>query len=140
VKYIRLVSLFFFIFGCSDESSVIKLHINSLLHDDSSKMWMVEKELIDGKDHAPENINFRTVITFYNDFKFAEQPLNTLGNRPPKYGIFEVGSQNATITFVIDKKENVFIVESYSKQEIILKTEEGRGERIYLQLIPLPKI
>lgn len=137
---ILLFLLSLFILGCSDDSSAIKIRINSLLHDDSSKVWMVEKEVIDGKEYAPENINFRTVITFYNDFNFAEQPLNTLGNRPPKYGTFEVGDQNVTISFFQGKKENVFLIEHHSKERIVLKSIEKRGEKIELHLIPLPKI
>lgn len=135
-----LLVLLMFIFGCSDDSSVVKIRINSLLHDDSSKVWMVESELINGEEHAPENINFRTVITFYEDFKFAEQPLNTLGNRPPVYGIFEVGNQNETILFLHNKSENVFIIEGYSKEKIVLRSPEGKGEQIQLRLIPLPKL
>lgn len=101
---------------------------------------MVEKEVIDGKEYTPENINFRTVITFYSDFKFAEQPLNSLGNRPPKYGTFEVGDQNETISFFQDKKENIFLVEDYSKERIVLKSMDESGEKVELHLIPFPKI
>lgn len=140
MRRILLFILSFFIFGCSDESSIIKIRINSLLHDDSSKIWMVEREVIDGKEYAPENSNFRTVIIFYNDFKFAEQALNTLGNRPPKYGTFEVGDQNTTISFFHNKDENIFLVEHYSKERIVLKSMDKRGENVELHLIPLPKI
>lgn len=137
---ILLLVLSVFIFGCNDESSAIKIRINSLLHDDSSKVWMVESEMIGGEEYAPENINFRTVITFYEDSKFAEQPLNTLGNRPPKYGTFDVGSQNEIISFFQERKETVFLIESYSKERIVLKSIEKTGEKIELHLIPLPKL
>lgn len=128
------------ILGCGNDSSAIKIRINSLLHDDSSKVWMVEKELVNGKEQAPDNINFRTVIVFYEDSKFAEQPLNTLGNRPPKYGTFDVGSQNEIISFFQERKETVFLIESYSKERIVLKSIEKTGEKIELHLIPLPKL
>lgn len=135
-----LSGLLFLLCGCETDGAILSIRINSLLHDDSSKTWMIESELIDGEEYAPDNINFRTVITFYNDFQFAEQPLNTLGNRPPKYGTFEVGDQNTTILFTCDKKESTFFIEDYSKKEITLSSvEEGRGKTT-LRLIPLPKL
>ncbi|NGF76994.1 hypothetical protein G5B10_13985 [Fluviicola sp. SGL-29] len=126
--------------GCGNETSIVEIRINSLLHDDSSKVWMVESERIDGVEHAPENINFRTVITFYADSKFSEQPLNTIGNRPPKYGSFEIADQNITMDFRVDNKQNTYLVDSYSKERIVLMSADKGKYRTELTLIPLPKL
>ena len=101
---------------------------------------MVESERIDGVEHAPENINFRTVITFYADSKFSEQPLNTIGNRPPKYGSFEIADQNITMDFRVDNKQNTYLVDSYSKERIVLMSADKGKYRTELILIPLPKL
>jgi hypothetical protein len=124
--------------GACNNDSVVQIRINSLLHDDSSKVWMVESEQVDGKENAPENTNFRTIITFYRDLKFTEQPLNTIGNKPPKYGSFEVGAQNEILTFTMNKRKNDFKVKEYSKERIVLHSvDQGK---IKLVLIPLPQL
>ncbi len=101
---------------------------------------MVESERINGVENAPENINFRTVLTFYADSKFSEQPLNTVGNRPPKYGSFEVADQNLTMNFRVDNKGNTYLVDAYSKERIVLKSVAKGTYRTELILIPLPKL
>lgn len=126
--------------GCGNDTSVVEIRINSLLHDDSSKVWMVESERINGVENVPENINFRTVITFYADSKFSEQPLNTIGNRPPKYGSFDVADQNITMSFSADNKRNTYLVDAYSKERIVLTSATEKKYKTELTLVPLPKL
>lgn len=137
---IVFIALIVIVGGCGGMgTSPVKVQISSLLHDDSSKVWMVESEKIGNEEFSPENRNFKTVITFYNDFTYSEQPLNMMGNRPPKYGTFEIGFQNELLTFTLDKKEHSFYVLSYSKHKIELSstTEKQATE---LLLVPLPKL
>lgn len=140
-----MIRLLFFgwllmIAGCGNDTSIVEIRINSLLHDDSSKVWMVKSEKIDGVEHVPENVNFRTILTFYSDSKFSEQPLNTIGNRPPKYGSFDVADQNITMNFTVDNKQNTYFVDTYSKNRIVLKSSSGGKYRTELTLVPLPKL
>lgn len=135
-----LLILLFAVMGCGTGTPPSQIYIGSLLHDDSSKIWMVESEQINGEEYAPENPNFRTVIIFYKDFTFAEQPLNMIGNRPPKYGAFELAHQNTSIKFIQNSKENVFTVSHFSKKQIVLVSEEKEKDRAVLRLIPLPKL
>lgn len=136
---ISFIALLLVLMGCGSASSPFKIQMSSLLHDDSSKAWMVKSEKINDEEFSPDNQNFKTVIVFYNDFTYSEQPLNTMGNRPPQYGKFEVGSQNSTITFTLDRKEHVFQVGSYSKHEIELISMSEKLKTVLL-LVPLPKL
>lgn len=136
---ISCIALLLVVMGCGSESAPFKIQMSSLLHDDSSKAWMVKSEKINGEEFSPDNQNFKTVIVFYNDFTYSEQPLNTMGNRPPKYGTFEIGNQNGTVTFVLDRKEHVFQVKSYSKQEVELISASEELKTVLL-LVPLPKL
>lgn len=130
--------VFILLQSCKEEPA-LKVSLAYLLHDDSSKVWMVKSELINDEEFAPENINFRTVIVFYDDDSYSEQPLNSMGNRPPTYGKYEIEYQNEAITFVLSRKKNTFKVDFYSKSMIVLKAKDEK-ETIELILVPLPKI
>lgn len=129
---------FLFVLGlisCESKDSLTLLTMENLLHDDSSKVWMIATDQLKGEEFAPENNNFKTILIFYKSGKFAEQPLNTVGNRQPIYGTYEVQSENENLTFTVSNRENTFQVVSYSKQEIILEADQAK-----LVLVPIPEL
>jgi len=133
------IAVFVLFTNCNSTERPIVIQLNSLLHDDSSKAWMINSERINGVETTHQNQNFKYIIVFYNDLSYCEQTLNSLGNRPAKCGSFLVGHRNAKLTLFLDGIQRVFTIESYSKQAIELFVKEEH-QTIYRQLIPFPKL
>ena len=140
MKSISTFFLILFFVACQGGDKIVEIKINSLLHDDSSKVWMIESEKVNGVEQVSQNINFRTIITFYNTHDFAEQTLNTMGNKPPKYGTFYIGEKNGTLHFKRNINENVFSIKRYSKKAIELTSSDKKGTKTFIRLVPLPRL
>src|SRR5690606_21761716 len=112
--------------------------IYNLLHDNSSKVWMVDQEFEGGKNKTKENQNFKTSITFFDDFTFTEQPINTIGNRPPTYGDYKLIDGRPVIEFKVKNSRNQFVIVSSSKEQLVLESIEKPV--VKLILVPFPKL
>ncbi len=132
--------LIIFILGCVERQNPNIIRLVSLLHDDSSKVWLVESEKINDQEYASKNINFKTVIVFYNDLTFSEQPLNEIGNKPPKYGIIEIKNELNAINFTYSQKTTTYKIEKFTKDEVVLSSTKGEKNKTILKLISLPKL
>ncbi len=139
MKFFALFTLLL-VFSSCDREPGLEVSMAYLLHDNSSKVWMVQSEIIGEEELAPKNNNFKTVLIFYNDFSYAEQPLNSIGNRPPVYGTYEVEYQNEALSFVLSRNKNTFKVVMKSKSMVVLESRDDTGQKIVITLVPLPKI
>lgn len=134
MKWYYFLLLFGFV-SCTNEQKVTVLGMENLLHDESSKVWMIVEDQVKGEEFAPENNNFKTILIFYKTGKFAEQALNTVGNRQPLYGTYRVQGENDGLTFTVSNRANTFEVVSYTKEKIVLQTDEAK-----LVMVPLPEL
>jgi len=127
-----------FLFSCDVGNPIENVSISNLLHDNSSKVWVVDQEFEDGVEKTKQNQNFKTAFAFFDDYTFTEQPINTIGNRPPTYGEYALIEGRPVIEFKVKNSKNQFVIISSSKEQIILKSVEK--PIIKLVLIPFPKL
>jgi len=137
IKMITITSVF--LMDCQSTVTPIVLQINNLLNDDSSKVWMLTSEQINGKEISEHNKNFKKVFVFYNDMTYCEQTLNRLGNSQPRYGTYQISNQNNNLILIANRDTVNYIIQSYSKQAIELVSNK-KQEDVRIVLIPLPKI
>jgi hypothetical protein len=141
----RLSALFSFVsfslfLGCTSQISTRNIPLSSLLDDNSSKVWLVNKAFKNGKNISPKNLFFREVVIFYTSSKFCLQPLNSLGNKEGDKGIYELDAKERRLTLNFKYEVWYFEIASATTDKIALKPTNQSACQFELELIPLPEL
>lgn len=141
----RLLALFSFVsfslfLGCTSQISTRNIPLSSLLDDNSSKVWLVNKAFKNGKNISPNNLAFREVIIFYTSSQFCLQPLNSLGNKEGDKGIYEVDAKERRLTLNFKDEVWYFEIVSATINKLSLKPTNKSACQYDLELIPLPEL
>lgn len=140
VFLVVLVSLLSFLQSCTSSVSTRNVALESLLDDNSSKVWLVDKAFENEKNISPINRSFREIIIFYSTRNFCLQPLNSLGNANGDKGIYEVDADKKELVFNFKKETWVFDIEYVSISKLILRPKPTSDCQYILELIPLPEL
>lgn len=80
MQKLLLISVLFFFTGCIDESSLKPIIPYHVLHANSSKVWILNKRIVDGEDLAPKLRERKRTLTFFDDLQLIDQELLHLGS------------------------------------------------------------
>lgn len=127
-------------FGCTSDIKMTDVRLDSLLNDNSSKIWLVNKVFHEGQNIAPLRVHFRDVLIFYQSGRVALQPLNSIGNKQATVGYFFLNSDNTELVIDFRKEFWKFKIESISLEKIKLSPKSGSSLEYSLELIPLPEL
>lgn len=123
--------------ACSDtEIEPIDHYI--LLHDNSSKVWLVDKQLDGDKDYTPLQIQAKEIIVFHQSREAYFHRLKTLGTQPGRKMSFWLDQKKNELGFRGEKKDLVFEVVNLSRNRIVLKPKY-RSSKYTIILIPFPE-
>src|SRR3989338_5295724 len=68
--------------GCSSGASLKKIDDYIFLHDNSSKVWLVDKLLINKNDYTPMRFRYKQVVVFHESRSAYFYRLNEMGDKP----------------------------------------------------------
>lgn len=135
----NLVYLFLVLFltACSDtEIEPIDHYI--LLHDNSSKVWLVDQQLDGDKDYTPLQIVAKEIIVFHQSREAYFHRLKTLGTKPGLKMSFWLDQRKNELGFRGSKKDLIFEIKSLSRTRIVLKPKYS-SYKYTIVLIPFPE-
>ena len=137
--------LFLFVFvavlaSCSTGVQLKPVDLGTLFHDGNSKVWLVDKVIIDRQNFAPKQAADKDAFIFYSTSKCSFQPLKTMGDFSSKNGEFSVYSDEKLLTVYFKKEVWEFKLASLSDNKIVLKPTRKSDLKYTLVLIPLPEL
>ena len=137
--------LFLFVFvavliSCSTGVELKPVDLGTLFHDGNSKVWLVDKVIIDRQNFAPKQAADKDAFIFYSTSKCSFQPLKTMGDFSSKSGEFSVYSNEKLLTVYFKKEVWEFKLTSLSDNKIVLKPTKKSDLKYTLVLIPLPEL
>ncbi|MDP4684773.1 MAG: hypothetical protein NWS40_08800 [Crocinitomicaceae bacterium] len=137
--------LFLFVFvavlaSCSTGVQLKPVDLGTLFHDGNSKVWLVDKVIIDRQNFAPKQAADKDAFIFYSTSKCSFQPLKTMGDFSSKNGEFSVYSNEKLLTVYFKKEVWEFKLASLSDNKIVLKPTKKSDLKYTLVLIPLPEL
>ena len=91
MQKLLIITLVLTLFGCIDESSLKPIIPYHVLHANSSKVWILQKRIVDGEDVAPQLRERKRTFTFFDDLQLFEQEMVHLGSN---YGLLASYSMN----------------------------------------------
>ncbi len=123
--------------ACGD-TSIEPIDHYILVHDNSSKVWLIDKQLDGEKDYTPLQIEYKEIIVFHESRNAYFHTLKTLGTKSGvqmSYWMYETKNE---FGFTGTKKDLVFEIVSLSRKRIVLKPKKN-SYKYTIVLIPFPE-
>jgi alanine-alpha-ketoisovalerate/valine-pyruvate aminotransferase len=109
-----------------------------LVHDNSSKVWLIDKQLDGDKDYTPLQLEYKEIIVFHESRNAYFYRLNTLGKKPGIKKSFWLDEAKNEFGFKGAKKDLVFEIVRLTRTKIILKPKNN-SFKYTVELIPFPE-
>lgn len=133
-------SLFLSLFSCGpSDGELLRYSRECTLHDNSSKIWVVNKVLKRGKNYTKMLLHEKDAAIFFKNGNVAFQPMNTLGHLPKEYGKMFMNENDSTLLIAWDKENWSFVIQEMSAQKVILKHDKSSAFKYDLVLITYPQ-
>lgn len=117
-----------------------------IIHSNSAKVWVLESEIVNNKEKAPQTRDFKTAFILYSDGEFIEQKMVHLGSSKGKQGLFylKISPETQDTVFSLNYKNNEFKsfhLKKCSSKELLLEKIENTDSPTsnYWVLKTLPK-
>ncbi len=126
-----------FLFSCNNEK-LRPISSSIFLHNNSSKVWLLDKELIGEKDYTPLRMQYKQIFVFHKSYKLYIYRLNTLGTQKGTQFSYEINDENKQLTISNDTVEYSYYLNLVSRNKIILTPHSDNIKRT-LVLISFPE-
>jgi hypothetical protein len=123
--------------ACGD-TSIEPIDRYILVHDNSSKVWLIDKQLDGDKDYTPLQIEYKEVIVFHESRNAYFHTLKTLGTKPGVKKSYWLDERKKEFGFTGDKKDLIFEIVTLSRNRIVLKPKKN-SYKYTIVLIPFPE-
>lgn len=130
--------LLLLILGACGDTSIEPIDHYILIHDNSSKVWLIDKQLDGDKDYTPLQIEYKEIIVFHESRNAYFHILKDLGTKPGKKMSFWLDKANNEMGFKGVKKDLVFEIKSMSRTKIVLKPKYD-SYKYTIVLVPFPE-
>ncbi len=116
-----------------------------LLHDNNSKVWMIDQEIQNGKDYSPFKRSKKQTVLFYKDGDFFIQRIDEWGTDSLVKGSFSIlgekGTNQTSLTLDFENGEKVkFRIEEFSKKQFVLQYDSDTSRRLVLSTLTKPTL
>ncbi|MDF3026395.1 MAG: hypothetical protein K0S23_702 [Fluviicola sp.] len=138
MKFTRLFLFLLLILSSCGDTSIEPIDRYILIHDNSSKVWLVDKQLDGDKDYTPLQIEYKEIIVFHESRNAYFHTLKTLGTKPGVKKSFWLDEAKNEFGFSGNKKDLVFEIVSISRKRIVLKPKNN-SYKYTIVLIPFPE-
>ena len=137
---VRFLLLVLLISACEQSNeTIIRISKENLLHDNSSKIWVINKVTKKGVNYGKQKLTQKDVAIFYKSEKVYFQPLSTLGNFPDRYGKFFLSSDNQSLFIDFGDEKWNFKIQQMNSETIVLKPLKKSDFLFELELINYPE-
>jgi hypothetical protein len=123
---------------CVSESSMKKLDPYIFLHDNSSKVWLVDKLLINKNDYTPMQFRYKQLIVFHQSRNAYFYRLHEFGDRQGLKAYYWMDKSRNEFAFELGSKKWIFDIRHLSRDKIVLKPKYD-SYPYTIVLIPFPE-
>ena len=126
--------------GCTANSEMKGIQYDYLLNDGNSKVWMIEKMIVDKSNITSQFDEEKELIIFYQTGRFQYIPLKKLGHSRGKIGNYFLSSDEKELKMYFKKDYWQFKLEEISEDSIYLVPMKESRAKFSMQLVPLKEI
>ncbi|NRA12043.1 MAG: hypothetical protein HRT57_08840 [Crocinitomicaceae bacterium] len=138
MKYLVVLSLV--LTGCTDGIPLQNVDYSSLLTDDNSKVWLINKQSVDKVNFASGHNWNKDLMIFYASGKVEIIPMKAMGKSFPKIGEYYLNSDSKRLEISFPDEEWKMDLKYITEDSIYMKSVKGSDTRFDIQIIPLPEL
>ncbi len=128
-------------YSCVQDSHLKPIVPNYLLHDNSSKVWVINHVFFDGKDEVPMSFKYKTMLVFHKSGTIKIYKINDISANTAKVGKFDFSVDPKKIRIDYNNEKVIFEIESISEEKVKLKSIRSKNKHQYsMELISFPEI
>ncbi len=132
--------LFIGLFSCTAGIELKSVTYDHLFNDGNSKVWMINKMVVNRKNlTTPSNSN-KEVLIFYVDGSIQYIPLKNLGSHQGNIGDYILHSDEKSLAIYFKESTWDFSLIKITEDTIYMTSTKDSDRNIALELVPLPKI
>jgi len=126
--------------ACAHDGDMKTVQYDYLINDGNSKVWMIEKMIIDKSNIAPRKDENKELLIFFERGKFQYVPLKQLGDKTGKSGDYFLDSDEKKLKLYFKKSIWEFRLTEISENSIHLVPTENSDAEFTIRLVPLKYI
>lgn len=137
----RTVALLFVLAlsACTSGINMTSVDYGNLLHDNNSKVWVVNKLVYDKVNTSGVGFPNKDLMIFHEDGTVQITPVKGLGKQRPKTGRYYLDSEDKEIEFYFDNQETWLMKMNYLTEDSVYMSPRGKSKAQFeLQIVPLP--
>jgi hypothetical protein len=135
-----IFSLIMLLCACGTGVELEEIPFDPVFHDNSSKVWLIDQVITNGKNYAPIENENKDIIVFYESGNCMFQPLKSLGDIQGKKGRFSIFTSDSTMGIFFKNERWDFKVKTLKHNYIELTPLKGSDFQYSLVLISFPEI
>tara|TARA_Y100000385_G_C13107660_1_gene649369 strand:+ start:2342 stop:2767 length:426 start_codon:yes stop_codon:yes gene_type:complete len=138
----KIFYLFFLILlaSCTAGIDMKPVKYDNLFHDDNSKVWMINKMIVNKKNlTSPDDVN-KEVLIFYVDGTVQYVPLKDLGTDQGNVGNYILQSDDKSLAIYFKESVWDFKLKKITEDTIYMTSSKESDRNLSLEIVPLPKI
>ena len=137
----KLLIIPMFLSACSAGVDLESVDYKTLFTDANSKVWIVNKLIVENADIAPVNNLGKDVVVFHQNGHCDLFPMKELTRKPARKGEFTLNSQERTLRIdFYDKTSWLFDIPYFAEDSILLNAAENSKTPFSMQLKPFPEL
>ncbi|MCE3295741.1 MAG: hypothetical protein K0R65_1455 [Crocinitomicaceae bacterium] len=125
--------------ACVHDSQYKTIEPYYVLHDNSSKVWLIDHVYSGGKDHSPLSLNYKKLFVFHNSGYCYVHEIKNLGEKRGKRGMFYLDIDKHRLEILFKNETWAFTINSFSENKIVLSPADDSPFRYKLELIAFPE-
>ena len=135
-----MYTLPFIAFSCSTGISLDSVDYGSLFDDSNSKVWLVNKHMVDNANITPVNFYDKEIMIFHKSGVVDCIALKEITRKKPRKGQYVLDSRNRTMKIEFEDDQIWDLDLSYiTEDSILMEPTKNSDINIAVQLKPLPE-
>ena len=127
--------------GCTSNYPLKSVDYSDLFCDGNSKVWVVDKMIVNGVDVSRAGLRNKEVYVFHVSGVIDRMPLHVMGQNDPKKGRYYLDSDRKTIAITFRKqKEWLFKLSVLEEERIVMRPLKKGSAPFTMELVPLPEL
>ena len=140
IRFGFVIALFSLITACTSSYPLKSVDYSDLFCDGNSKVWVINKMIVNKTNIAPHNIGAKELFIFHSSGTINYLPMKALGSVKPEKGRYYLDSDEREMYITFDKKEWIFDLPVLEENRIIMRPKKEGKAPFSLELIPLPEL
>jgi len=136
-----LIILALIVSSCTTGIELESVDYTTLFTDSNSKVWIINKMLLENANIAPVKNEEKEVIIFHHNGHCDLISMKDLTRKPVRKGVFTLDSKKRLFTIdFYDKKSWIFTIPYITEDSVLLNVEKSSDIPFSIQLKPFPEL